>query len=226
MSRRDERRAEERALHIERRWPAVLAILFMELLWVGLPNRFRLGTGQLPNFFMLLAVIPMIGVALTAGSRRWLRAERAILWIFVVASGSLILVNLTTLIRVMLIGTTELTGLQLLASGIAIWVANVVIFSLAYWHVDRGGPEARLNRLGRRPDWLFPQEGVPDLVFPDWRPTFIDYLFLGFCTATAFSPTGAVPLTARAMLLMMLEGAISLVTIAVVASRAINILGS
>jgi hypothetical protein len=67
---------------------------------------------------------------------------------------------------------------------------------------------------------------VPAAVRPDWRPTFIDYLFLGFSTATAFSPTGAIPLSAGAMLLMMLESSISLLTIAVIAARAINILGS
>lgn len=60
---------------------------------------------------------------------------------------------------------------------------------------------------------------------PDWSPTFIDYLFLSYCTATAFSPTEAQPLTPRAMLLPMLESIISLVAVVAVAARAINILG-
>jgi hypothetical protein len=94
-----------------------------------------------------------------------------------------------------------------------------------YWQIDRGGPGVRANKEGRKPDWLFPQEGAPEDASPDWRPTFIDYLFLGYCTATAFSPTDALPLTARAKMLMMLQSLISLVTIVVVASRAINILG-
>ena len=59
----------------------------------------------------------------------------------------------------------------------------------------------------------------------DWWPTYVDYLFLGFSTATAFSPTDALPLTPCAKLLMMLESSISLVTIIVVAARSINILG-
>jgi len=59
-----------------------------------------------------------------------------------------------------------------------------------------------------------------------WQPAFIDYLYLGFSTATAFSTTDAMPLTPRAKLLMMIESTISLMTIVVVASRAINILGS
>ena len=120
----------------------------------------------------------------------------------------------------------ELTGLQLLSSSIAVWAANVLIFSIAYWRTDRGGPEARVNGVNRRPDWLFPQQGVPEDIPPDWRPTFIDYLFLSFCTATAFSPAEAQPLTSRAMLLLMLESVISLITVIAVAARAINILGS
>jgi hypothetical protein len=121
---------------------------------------------------------------------------------------------------------SDITGLQLFASSIAVWVTNVLIFSLLYWQIDRGGPEARANNASTKPDWLFPQTGAPEDAPPDWRPTFVDYLFLGFSTATAFSPTDALPLTSRAKMLMMLESTISLVTIVVVASRAINILGN
>ena len=96
---------------------------------------------------------------------------------------------------------------------------------MLYWQLDRGGPGARENREQVRPDWQFPQTGCPDNAPADWRPAFVDYLFLGYSTATAFSPTDALPLSSRAKLLMMLESTISLVTIVVVASRAINILG-
>jgi hypothetical protein len=102
----------------------------------------------------------------------------------------------------------------------------VLTFSLLYWQIDRGGPEARANKASPRPDWLFPQEGTPRDVPPGWRPTFVDYLFLGYSTATAFSTTDVMPLTSRAKLLMMLESTISLATIVTVMSRAINILGN
>lgn len=97
---------------------------------------------------------------------------------------------------------------------------------IAYWRTDRGGPEARANRASSRADWLFPQQTAPGDAPLDWRPTFIDYLFLSYCTATAFSPAEAQPLTAWAILLLMLESIISLITIVAIASRAINILGS
>ncbi|HAR96504.1 MAG TPA: hypothetical protein DCR97_11165, partial [Deltaproteobacteria bacterium] len=135
-----------------------------------------------------------------------------------------------TLIGAILHPSEGIGGLQLLASSISVWVSNVFVFSLLYWQIDRGGPEARVRgagNAGTRPDWLFPQEGAPaEDVPPGWKPAFVDYLFLGYSTATAFSTTDVMPLTSRAKLLMMLESTISLATIVVVAARAINILGS
>ena len=52
----------------------------------------------------------------------------------------------------------------------------------------------------------------------------IDYLFVSFTNATAFSPTDTMPLSARMKLLFMLEAMASLVTVGLVAARAVNIL--
>jgi len=145
---------------------------------------------------------------------------------FFVAGGFGTAYNLEYLLAEMVRRSGEITGLQLLTSSIAVWVSNVLIFSLAYWRTDRGGPEARANERSTRADWLFPQQGKEEEDLRDWGPTFVDYLFIAFCTATAFSPTDALPLTPRAKLLMMLESMISLVTIVAVAARAINILGA
>ena len=114
-----------------------------------------------------------------------------------------------------------------LTSSVALWINNVLVFSLLYWQVDRGGPGARAADERRRPDLFFTQEGAPPDAMPHgWRPSFPDYLFLAFSTATAFSPTDVVPLTLRAKMMMMLESSISLITIVVVGARAINVLGS
>ncbi|HEY1428051.1 MAG TPA: hypothetical protein VGF18_00630 [Candidatus Tumulicola sp.] len=91
-----------------------------------------------------------------------------------------------------------------------------------YWLIDAGGPDARQAGERRYLDFTFPAMDEGDRVPPNWRPGIIDYLFLGFTTATAFSPTEALPLSARAKALMMIESAISLITIAVVAARTIN----
>jgi hypothetical protein len=85
-------------------------------------------------------------------------------------------------------GSTEVGGLQLLASSTGVWVNNLLVFSLLYWQVDRGGPEGRVRHAGSMPDWLFPQEGAPPrAVPPSWQPGFVDYLYLGYSTATALS---------------------------------------
>jgi hypothetical protein len=193
---------------------------------VLLPERVVLFPAWFPYVIGIALILPMAAVGLSAEKARWLRVERTIMLLFIVAMGVGTLANLASLIRAMVRRSGEVGGLQLLSSSIVVWVSNVLIFSLLYWRIDRGGPEARANNTGTRPDWLFPQAGAPEDAPPDWRPTFVDYLFLGFSTATAFSPTDALPLTSRAKMLMMLESTMSLGTIVVVASRAINILGS
>ncbi|MGA7953135.1 MAG: hypothetical protein WCA07_06385 [Gloeobacterales cyanobacterium] len=213
-------------LRIEPRWPAALTILVVYFLLAVLPERVRLFPVWVPSVTVIVVLASMAAIPLTAAKVPWRRVEHTIMLIFFVVAGSGTLASLVYLIRAMVRRGTEIGGLQLLTSSIAVWVINVLTFSLLYWQIDRNGPEARANNEGRRPDWLFPQTGVPEEAPPAWRPTFIDYLFLAFSTATAFSPTDALPLTSRAKLLMMLESAISLTTIVVVASRAINILGS
>ncbi len=212
--------------HSEPRWPVVLAILTVLILLTLLPGRVRKFPAWSPFALGIMALTPIAGAALAAEKERWLRLERAITLLFFLAASIGTLVNLANLVSAMVRRPAEISGVQLLNSSIGVWISNVIAFSLLYWQIDRGGPVTRANMQSTRPDWLFPQEGAPQAVAPDWRPTFVDYLFLGFSTATAFSPTDALPLTSRAKLLMMFESAISLATILVVASRAINILGS
>jgi len=211
---------------IEPRWPAAVAIITVIWLLAMLPGRIALVPIWVAYILGAALIVPMAAVVLTAGKGRWLRVERVILVFFVVVSGLGTLVNLTRLIGMMASRTAGVGGMQLFASSIGIWATNVLTFSLLYWQIDRGGPEARVNDADARPDWLFPQSGAGEDAPPEWRPTFVDYLFLGFSTATAFSPTDALPLTSRAKMLMMLESTISLVTIVVVGARAINILGN
>jgi len=214
------------SVRIESRWPGVLAVVALLVLMAILPGRVTLFPAWAPYVLGIVMLAPMAGAALTAGKGRWERLERTITVIFfvIVAAGNL--ANLANLLNAMVRRSEEVGGLQLLASSIQLWASNVLAFSLLYWQLDRGGPGARENLEAVKPDWLFPQTGAPDDAPPGWQPTFVDYLFLGFSTATAFSATDALPLTPRAKMLMMLESAISLVTIVVVASRAINILGS
>lgn len=213
---------------LEQRWPVAIAILALVFLLGMLPDRIKIVPSWTGYLLGLIALVPILAVALMgAKASPWLQVERAVVLLFFALAAVGTVANLVNLVTVMIERPEEVNGVELLSSSIGVWVTNVIMFALLYWQIDRGGPEARLNQPITRPDWLFPQESAPSGdVSPGWHPMFVDYLYLGYSTATAFSTTDALPLTARAKLLMMLESSFSLTTLAVVASRAINILGS
>lgn len=116
------------------------------------------------------------------------------------------------------------TGHQLILAGSGLWITNVLLFGVWYWELDRGGPMAR--QLGERdqPDFLFVQMDKPEVAPDGWLPGLVDYLYLSFTNATAFSPTDTMPLTAMAKWLMSAQALVSLVTVGLVVARAVNIL--
>lgn len=221
------RSEENRRRAAEPRWPIVFAVGAVFFLLAILPERIRLVPVWIPFVIGILGILPIAAVSFASEKAKWLRVERTATLIFFMLMASGTLVSLAYLVSFMIRRSSEIHGVELLTSSIGVWINNVLMFALLYWQMDRGGPAARAEAAGPRPDWLFPQEGAPieDLP-PGWKPSFVDYLFLSFSTATAFSATDALPLTHRAKIMMMIESSISLVTIVVVAARAINVLGS
>lgn len=112
----------------------------------------------------------------------------------------------------------------LLLEGGSIWLTNVIAFSLWYWELDRGGPVARALGVKPYPDFQFVQMVSPQLAPPGWEPMFADYFYLSFTNASAFSPTDVMPMSRWAKMLMLIQSAASLVTVALVIARAVNIL--
>jgi hypothetical protein len=112
----------------------------------------------------------------------------------------------------------------LLVTGGAIWLTNVIVFGLWYWEFDRGGPVARALGTHPYPDFQFVQMTSPQMAPPDWEPAFADYLYLAFTNAAAFSPTDVMPLSRWAKLAMTLQSVVSIVTVALIVARAVNIL--
>jgi uncharacterized membrane protein len=121
-------------------------------------------------------------------------------------------------------GTEGSSAGPLLGSGAVIWLTNVIVFGLWYWEFDRGGPAARANADRPYPDFLFVQMTSPQLAPPDWEPGFGDYLYLSFTNATAFSPTDVMPMSRWAKMGMTLQSGVSIMTVALVVARAVNIL--
>jgi uncharacterized membrane protein len=124
-----------------------------------------------------------------------------------------------------LVDGKPISAVALLTAGAAIWVTNVIAFGLAYWELDRGGPAARAAATKDKPDFLFAQMQTPELADPDWEPEIVDYLYLSFTNATAFSPTDVLPLSRWAKVLMMVQSGIALAVVVLVVARAINVLG-
>src|SRR6478672_3661695 len=113
----------------------------------------------------------------------------------------------------------------LLGSGGAIYVTNVIVFGIWYWELDRGGPFARREGARPYPDFMFPQMTERELAPPNWRPEFIDYLYVSFTNVVAFSPTDTMPMARWAKAMMTVQSIVSFTTLALVIARAVNVLG-
>ena len=142
----------------------------------------------------------------------------ALLSLVSAANAFLLLAVVASLVR-----GEEKSGAQLLLKAVTVWGTNVIAFGLWYWAFDRGGPVRRLRPDPPPPDFQFPQMENPQLAQPGWQPHLIDYVYVSFTNAIAFSPTDAMPLSRWAKLLMLAESAISSLTVLLVAARAVNI---
>jgi uncharacterized membrane protein len=219
------------ALSDEPRWHASLAVLLSLVLYITLPPRLTFGPLWLVPLLTLSLLIPLSIIAPgRRGETRWQRVA-SIALIAVVNAANIL--SLALLIHSLThpVHRRAATGQELLVAAFQIWLTNVLVFGLWYWESDGGGPDARAQAANggpRRVDFLFPQltlnQGTAVKNSPSWRPMFFDYVFLSFCTATAFSPTDTYPLSKTGKFLMMTEALVSFITIAVIAARAINII--
>ncbi len=208
----------------EARLPASLAIVFAAVLNFLLPGKFTLGPPWLFPLVEMALLVPLY----VFSPRRTIsesKPQQFLAVSLIAVTNAANLASLFLLIRQLLFNPKGVTGVELLYSSVAIWLTNVIVFALWYWELDRGGPDQRMRAELGPPDFLFPQMSTPACARPNWSPLFIDYLYVAFTNATAFSPTDTMPLSAWAKTLMMLQSLAALTTIAIVASRAVNILG-
>jgi uncharacterized membrane protein len=112
----------------------------------------------------------------------------------------------------------------LLTTGAVIWVGNNIAFALLYWELDGGGPAARAHEMPKYPDLAFPGQLNSQVVPPNWRPVFVDYLYLSLTNALAFSPTDVMPLAHWAKLVMALQSIVSVALLGLIIARAVNVL--
>ena len=208
----------------EPRWPAVIAILAVGGLYAALPDALTLGPNWVFPSLVLALLIPTI-VSHRTGRHR-LNTALGFAVDAVLTAGLVI----SVILLVNALPARKETPQQLLLSAASLWVTNILVFALWYWRLDAGGPYQRDKRPGHSEGaFLFPQmimskEALRQAGQQDWSPNFMDYLFLAFNTSTAFSPTDTPALARWAKVLMMLQALLSLLIIALLAARAVNIL--
>jgi hypothetical protein len=208
----------------EPRWPALVALLAIGGLYCALPCSLTVG----PNWLVLILVAALATPAVMfngEGSRRTS---------LIFGYAAIALVTVSTIASLLLLISRlpehKESPPELLISAGALWICNILVFACWYWRLDAGGPHRRdLQNSHTDGAFLFPQMVLDpqlrrEMGEEQWRPGFVDYLFLAYNTSTAFSPTDVPVLSRWAKVLMMVQATISLATVAVLAARAVNIL--
>lgn len=204
-------------------WYPAAAVIAALILWLLLPKKFTLeGVSIVVPVLEIALLLPLIYTRSSAVHRGTLVSR----WLSLALIGLINTANIISLARLIeaLTNQSSLDGTTILLSSADIWLTNVIVFGLWFWELDRGGPVQRRIETHRSPDFLFPQMVTPECGPEWWAPNFVDYFYVAFTNATAFSPTDTMPLTRWAKGLMMLQSFASLVTVALVAARAVNIL--
>ncbi len=206
----------------EHRFPVSVVVMVVIILQFALPDDLSLSFQKwicLVEFGILLSLY-------TFGPKRLMKHHPPTRLVGFILTGVMTISNTASAAKLIseLISGGIGSAPQLLASGGSIWLTNVVIFSLWFWDLDRGGPGARAEAKKDWPDFLFPQMTDPTYAPSDWHPKFFDYLYMSFTNASAFSPTDVMPLTIWAKMLMLLQSTTSLIVVGLVVARAVNIL--
>jgi len=203
----------------EPRWPAFVAMLAAAGVYLALPEPLSVG----PSWLLLAIIVFLLIPILESYRRGFYKATR----ILTLTANGIITVAMIASLILLVKGIPEHLEAPkaLLRSAAALWITNILVFALWYWKLDAGGPLGR-DHSHSSPDssFLFPQMLSRKNQDPSWKPNFVDYLFLAFNTSTAFSPTDTAVLSRWAKLGMMVQSLISLMIVALLAARAVNIL--
>jgi uncharacterized membrane protein len=205
-------------------WPAQAAVAFAVVLSLALPDTLTLGPPLLlPAVELVLLFVLFVVVPRRATRHDGRRRMFALIVVGLVSATTI--VSLAKLVHYLVAGG-QVGGERLIESGALLWLTLVLLFAVFYWEFDGGGPVARMERQHPEfPDFLFPQMDSTEHAPPNWRPGFVDYLYLSLTNSVAFSPTDTMPLTGTAKVLMAVQSVTALMTLGLVVARAVNILG-
>ncbi len=217
----------------ETRWPAFAGIVAAAVLTASVPQPETVAVRTVGLIALAAMAIPLFVVNPHRLDRQtqWSRA------LAIVFAAVLVIVNQASVVSViarLLDGSAD--GAVVLLEAGQVWATNIIAFGLLFWELDRGGPVARGTQPRSRlpiADFAFPQDdqgdAAPEVAAgstgrADWRAGFVDYLYVSFTNTVAFSPTDAMPLRSRTKLLMAVQALTGFILLALVISRAVNIL--
>jgi len=218
----------------ESRLPAAVAVIVAIVLYAALPNGLLIGPRYVVPGLELILFVPLV----LANPRRMSKQNRllrriSILLVLLTAVSNL--GSLVLLIHSLVTGQATAGG-QLLGAAGQVWLTNMLVFALAFWELDRGGPVTR-TRVPRPQlpiaDFRFPQDEDHDAITEvaqrssaksGWAPGFIDYLYVSITNSSAFSPTDTMPLSVRAKMLMAAQSVSALALSVLVISFGVGLL--
>ena len=219
--------------HEEPRWHSSLAVIAGLALYMTLPPKLTFGPVWVAPVLIGVVLLPL---SIFAPSRHQeTKVQRAASIVLIATLNFFNIASVILLVHALVFhqqGHAAATARELFLAGAQIWITNILVFAQWFWELDGGGPEPRAHATSacefREADFLYPQmaldaervacaEGL-------WKPMFVDYLYLAFTNALAFSPTDTMPLSRMAKMLMMVQALISFITIAVIFARTINII--
>jgi hypothetical protein len=231
-----ERGVTSKSANVERRGevrlPAAIAVLVAIALYALLPDTLLL----VPRYVIPSLCILLLVALIVVNPRRLTRQTRFSRIASLSLVGLIGLANLVALVLLLgaLLASQVKDGRTLLIAALQVWLTNIIVFALAYWELDRGGPVSRTQTARPRlpiADFRFPQDedhdAVPEVAKRSsqksgWAPGFIDYLYVSVTNSSAFSPTDTMPLSPRAKMLMGLESVSALVLSVLVISYGVG----
>ncbi|MDQ1714760.1 MAG: hypothetical protein QOC60_705 [Frankiaceae bacterium] len=226
---------ERRSPEGEHRWPAAIAVLLAILMYALLSNPLLVGPRWVVPVLGVLLLVPLVAT----NPRRLKREVKSARITSIVLVVLLALANMSSLVRLivaLLDGSQK--GAGLLLGALQVWLTNIIVFGLAYWEIDRGGPVVRTQRSRDDlpdADFRFPHDenvtnvrevSVTSSAASGWVPHFIDYLYVSVTNSSAFSPTDTMPLSTRAKCLMGFQSLTAFVISVLVIARAVSLVGS
>jgi uncharacterized membrane protein len=204
-------------------WHVQLTMLVALVLQLLLPDRYVFGSRYL---LITAEALLLVAMSFTTPKERIFKSlsRRINVFLLIILTGVANGYSLIEVTHRLLQSGKIANGHELILTAVNIYLTNIIVFGLWYWEMDGGGPGERVQAPKHEKDFLFPQNINEDYKHPHWQPTFIDYLYVSSTNGMAFSPTDTMPLSRRAKLLMLVQATLSIVAVALVAARAVNIL--